>query len=302
MRGDEYGRQWATIVLVFLSFGIWLSLAFTVESDLALTALDGDPWRFVTAVFLNDGTAAQLAAVTGARRLRLAARAPPRARRAGGAVRALRSGGARRRDRAGHRHARVRRPPGRARPAVRVARSGPARPAPRRGRRRRRPARRARHRRRAAAGPARCRRASIAAGLLGGAIGALAGFAARPGAPALMADATLHRRGGRRGGGGAVRARALRPRPGDRHPRGAGPAARPQRGARGRAAGSARPTRRSCARPPAPRIPPSATARCARWSRRRPAWACSSASSVGFELARELEARRADHEEGSAGP
>ncbi len=65
LRGDEYGRQWATIVLVFLSFGIWLSLAFTVEGDLAVIALDGDPWRFVTATFLNDGTAAQLAAVTG---------------------------------------------------------------------------------------------------------------------------------------------------------------------------------------------------------------------------------------------
>ncbi len=65
IRGDEHGRPWATFVLVFLSFGIWLSLAFTVRGDLALTALDGDPWRYVTAPFLNDGTAAQLAAVVG---------------------------------------------------------------------------------------------------------------------------------------------------------------------------------------------------------------------------------------------
>jgi membrane associated rhomboid family serine protease len=65
IRGDETARPWATILLVFLSLGAWLSLAFTVKADLALTALDGDPWRYVTAVFLNDGTAAQLAAVVG---------------------------------------------------------------------------------------------------------------------------------------------------------------------------------------------------------------------------------------------
>jgi membrane associated rhomboid family serine protease len=65
IRGDETARPWATILLVFLSLGVWLSLAFTVKADLALTALGGDPWRYVTAVFLNDGTAAQLAAVLG---------------------------------------------------------------------------------------------------------------------------------------------------------------------------------------------------------------------------------------------
>jgi membrane associated rhomboid family serine protease len=65
IRADEHGRPWATIVLVALSFGVWLSLAFYVRSDLYLTALDGDPWRFVTAAFLNDGFAAQLAVVTG---------------------------------------------------------------------------------------------------------------------------------------------------------------------------------------------------------------------------------------------
>ena len=65
LRADEYGRPWATIVLVALSFGVWLSLAFYASSDLAVTALDGDPWRFITATFLNDGVAAQLAVVTG---------------------------------------------------------------------------------------------------------------------------------------------------------------------------------------------------------------------------------------------
>jgi membrane associated rhomboid family serine protease len=65
IRGDEHGRPWATIVLVALSFGLWLSLAFFVRNDLALTALSGDPWRFLTASLLNDGTAAQFAAVVG---------------------------------------------------------------------------------------------------------------------------------------------------------------------------------------------------------------------------------------------
>ncbi|MDQ3849226.1 MAG: rhomboid family intramembrane serine protease [Actinomycetota bacterium] len=65
IRADREGRPWATMVLVFLSFGIWLSLAFTVRTDLALVALGGDPWRYVTAVFVNDGIAAQLAAVVG---------------------------------------------------------------------------------------------------------------------------------------------------------------------------------------------------------------------------------------------
>src|SRR5918998_1576726 len=45
IRGDEHGRPWATIVLVALSFGLWLSLAFFVRDDLALTALSGEPWR-----------------------------------------------------------------------------------------------------------------------------------------------------------------------------------------------------------------------------------------------------------------
>jgi membrane associated rhomboid family serine protease len=53
------------MVLVALSFGLWLSLAFYVRSDFAIVAFDGDPWRFFTASLLNEGTAAQFAAVVG---------------------------------------------------------------------------------------------------------------------------------------------------------------------------------------------------------------------------------------------
>ena len=58
-------RPWATILLVALSFGVFLSLAFVVDADLALTALSGDPWRFVTAPFLNENGWAQFASVVG---------------------------------------------------------------------------------------------------------------------------------------------------------------------------------------------------------------------------------------------
>jgi membrane associated rhomboid family serine protease len=65
IRGEEHGRPYATFVLVAASFGLWLSLAFYVKSDFAITAIGGDPWRFLTASLLNDGTAAQFAAVVG---------------------------------------------------------------------------------------------------------------------------------------------------------------------------------------------------------------------------------------------
>lgn len=65
VRGDQDGRPYATIALVALSFGLWLSLAFYVRADFAVTAVGGDPWRFFTAALLNDGTAAQFAAVLG---------------------------------------------------------------------------------------------------------------------------------------------------------------------------------------------------------------------------------------------
>jgi membrane associated rhomboid family serine protease len=62
---DPSARPWATIVLVALSFGVFLSLAFVVDADLALTALSGDPWRFATAPFLNENGWAQFASVVG---------------------------------------------------------------------------------------------------------------------------------------------------------------------------------------------------------------------------------------------
>ncbi len=65
IRGDELARPYATMVLVALSFGLWLSLAFYVRRDFAIVAFDGEPWRFFTASLLNEGTAAQFAAVVG---------------------------------------------------------------------------------------------------------------------------------------------------------------------------------------------------------------------------------------------
>ena len=65
IRGDEQGRPYATMLLVALSFGLWLSLAFYVRADFAILAFDGDPWRFFTASLINEGTASQFAAVVG---------------------------------------------------------------------------------------------------------------------------------------------------------------------------------------------------------------------------------------------
>jgi hypothetical protein len=65
IRGDEHGKPWATIVLVALSFGVWLSLAFYTSSELAIKALSSDPWLYLTASLVNDGTAAQFAVVVG---------------------------------------------------------------------------------------------------------------------------------------------------------------------------------------------------------------------------------------------
>ncbi len=65
IRGERTERPWATILLVALSLGVWLSLAFIIDADLMILALDGDPWRFVTAPFVNTGTVMQLTAVLG---------------------------------------------------------------------------------------------------------------------------------------------------------------------------------------------------------------------------------------------
>jgi membrane associated rhomboid family serine protease len=65
IRGDALAKPWATIVLVALSFGIWFSLAFYASENFALTALGGDPWRYVTASLLNGNTATQFVIVLG---------------------------------------------------------------------------------------------------------------------------------------------------------------------------------------------------------------------------------------------
>jgi membrane associated rhomboid family serine protease len=63
--GDEHGKPWATIVLVALSFGVWFLLVAYTVPELAVRAITGDPWLFVTASLLNSNTAAQFAAVVG---------------------------------------------------------------------------------------------------------------------------------------------------------------------------------------------------------------------------------------------
>lgn len=65
IRGDELGKPWATIVLVALSFGIWLTAVFYASDKLALKALDGHPWLYLSASLLNQNTAAQFAVVVG---------------------------------------------------------------------------------------------------------------------------------------------------------------------------------------------------------------------------------------------
>lgn len=65
IRGDEDAKPWATITLVAMSFGVWFLLVFYAVPTLALSALDGDPWLYLSAPLLNDGTSAQFATVVG---------------------------------------------------------------------------------------------------------------------------------------------------------------------------------------------------------------------------------------------
>ena len=62
---DPTATPWATVVLVAATVGVFLSLAFVVDADLALASLSGDPWRFATAPFMNENGWAQFAAVIG---------------------------------------------------------------------------------------------------------------------------------------------------------------------------------------------------------------------------------------------
>ncbi len=65
IRGDDTTKPWATIVIVALSFGIWLTVVFYAAPNFALRALDGDPWLYLTASLLNINAAAQFAVVAG---------------------------------------------------------------------------------------------------------------------------------------------------------------------------------------------------------------------------------------------
>jgi membrane associated rhomboid family serine protease len=65
IRGDETAKPWATAVLVALSFGIWLTVVFYAAPNLAVKALDGHPWLYLSASLMNANTAAQFAVVAG---------------------------------------------------------------------------------------------------------------------------------------------------------------------------------------------------------------------------------------------
>ena len=65
IRADERGRPYATIVILALSLGLWLSQPFVPLHDLGLRALGRDPWLYLTAALVNDGIAAQFAASVG---------------------------------------------------------------------------------------------------------------------------------------------------------------------------------------------------------------------------------------------
>ena len=91
----------------------------------------------------------------------------------------------------------------------------------------------------------------------------------------------VHRGAGRRGRPGAGRRDALRPRPGDRHPRRARPPARARRGARRGRLVRLGPRGRRSRRRRCTEDPTSACARCARSSPRRPGSGCWSASRSG---------------------
>jgi membrane associated rhomboid family serine protease len=62
---DPSARPYATILLVALIVGVYIARVFVDEVDLVLLSLSGDPWRFVSAPFLNVDGWMQFAAVVG---------------------------------------------------------------------------------------------------------------------------------------------------------------------------------------------------------------------------------------------
>jgi len=65
VRGDEHGRPYATIVLVGLSLGLWLTLPFVPLNDLTIRTLGYEVWFYLAASLLNTGIGAQFAASVG---------------------------------------------------------------------------------------------------------------------------------------------------------------------------------------------------------------------------------------------
>lgn len=65
VRGDENGRPYATLVILALSLGLWLSLPFVALNELTLSTIGADAWLYLTAALVNDGIAAQFAASVG---------------------------------------------------------------------------------------------------------------------------------------------------------------------------------------------------------------------------------------------
>jgi membrane associated rhomboid family serine protease len=62
---DPNARPYATIALVAAIVGVYIARVFVDEIDLVLLSLSGDPWRFVSAPFLNVNGWMQFAGVVG---------------------------------------------------------------------------------------------------------------------------------------------------------------------------------------------------------------------------------------------
>jgi hypothetical protein len=65
IRGDEHGRPYATIAILALSLGLWLSQPFIPLSDLTIRTLGYEVWFYLTAALTNTGLGAQFAASVG---------------------------------------------------------------------------------------------------------------------------------------------------------------------------------------------------------------------------------------------
>ena len=62
---DPSAKPVAAIALVAAIVGVYIARVFVNEIDLVLLSLSGDPWRFVSAPFLNVSGWTQFAAIVG---------------------------------------------------------------------------------------------------------------------------------------------------------------------------------------------------------------------------------------------